>query len=90
MILGSSLLSNQCQNTPHCNSPLQYAEDGGSSEESDVATQVGNECHEGVSVELLSDLQYQYLYRDPGWPAAVTSTLVGSSMLSVVGMVVRL
>ena len=40
-----------------CNPPLQYAEDGCSHKKSDVAAQVGNECHEGVSVELLIDLQ---------------------------------
>ena len=41
----------------HFNSPLEHAEDRGSSKETNVATKVGNECHEGVSVELLIDLQ---------------------------------
>ena len=46
----------------HFNSPFEHAEDRSSSKKADVATKVGNEGHEGVSVELLIDLQSHYHY----------------------------
>ena len=70
----------------HFNSPFEHAEDRSSSKEANVATKVGNEGHEGVSVELLIDLQCHYYYVEIRvWLSATLDYLHPSGQLNADG-----